>query len=330
MRILVTGATGFIGGHLIPMLEARGHSLTLALRHEDAARRLPSAGDRSERRVVVVGEIDQHTDWREALHGVDAVVHLAARAHVLDSDTPEDDDAFSRINTLGTARLSEQAIQSGVVRFVLMSSIGAVTTASDSCVTVDTPCTPRTPYGHSKRAAEQALIERATGSSMRWTILRPTLVYGPGNPGNMERLVALVKRGPPLPLGAIRNRRSFTFVRNLTDLIAVVLGHDEAEDATFLVADGEDLSTPELIRKIALHAGVQVRLFSVPPVALRGIARAADAWTAVAGSAVRFGTPALRRLESSLYVDIEPLRARLDWTPPFGVDEGLRCMLTPQ
>lgn len=330
MRILVTGATGFIGGHLIPLLEARGHSLTLALRNEDAERRLPSAGDRSERRVVVVGEIDQRTNWREALGGVDAVVHLAARAHVLDSDAAEDDDAFSRINAIGTARLSEQAIQSGVARFVLMSSIGAVTAASDSCVTLDTPCTPQTPYGHSKRAAEQALIERANGTSMRWTILRPTLVYGPGNPGNMERLVTLVKRGLPLPLGAMRNRRSFTFVRNLTDLIAVVLGHDEAEDATFLVADGEDLSTPELIRKIALHAGVRVRLFSVPPAALGGIARAADAWTAVAGSAAPFGTPALRRLESSLYVDIEPLRARLDWTPPFGVDEGLRCMLTPQ
>jgi nucleoside-diphosphate-sugar epimerase len=138
----------------------------------------------------------------------------------------------------------------------------------------------------------------------------------------------LVKRRLPLPLGAIRNRRSFTFVRNLTDLIAVVLAHEEAEDATFLVADGEDLSTPELVRKIALHAGVRVVLFSVPPAALRGVARAADAWTAVAGSAAPFGTPALQRLESSLYVDIEPLRARLDWTPPFGVDEGLRCMLT--
>lgn len=329
MRVLVTGATGFIGGHLIPVLEARGHSLTLALRTNDAEGRLPSAGAPSERRVVAVGEIDERTDWREALHGADALVHLAAHAHVLDGEA-EKDDAFTKINTRGTARLSEQAIESGVARFVLMSSIGAVTTASNRRVTLDTPCTPQTPYGQSKRAAEQALIERASGSSMRWTILRPTLVYGPGNPGNMERLVTLVKRRLPLPLGAIQNRRSFTFVRNLTDLIAVVLTHEQAADATFLVADGEDLSTPELVRKIALHAGVRVPLFSVPPGALRGVARAADAWTARTGFAAPFGTAALERLESSLYVDIEPLRARLDWTPPSSVDEGLRCMLTPQ
>jgi nucleoside-diphosphate-sugar epimerase len=134
----------------------------------------------------------------------------------------------------------------------------------------------------------------------------------------------------PIPLGTIRNRRSFTFVRNLTDVTEVVLSHPNARDATFLVADGNDLSTPELIDKIALYAGVRTPLISVPSPLIRGIAQAADAWTAATGTAVPFGTPTLRRLESSLYVDIEPLRARLDWTPPFSVDEGLRCMLTPQ
>jgi nucleoside-diphosphate-sugar epimerase len=330
MRILVTGATGFIGGHSIPVLEARGHSLTLALRNPDVEGRCLGAGRHRGRRAVVVGEIDKQTDWREALQGADAVVHLAARAHVLDGEADEaDEEAFMRINARGTAQLIDQAIDAGVGHFVLMSSIGAVTTASDMRVTLDTPCTPDTPYGQSKRAAERALIERATGSQMGWTILRPTLVYGPGNPGNMKRLIALVKRGVPLPLGAIQNRRSFTFVRNLVDVTAVVLSHPDAKGATFLVADGEDLSTPELIQKIALHAGVRAPLLSVPSPVIRGIARAADAWSAATGSSVPFGTTALRRLESSLYVDIEPLRARLDWTPPFGVDEGLRCMLTP-
>lgn len=328
MRILVTGATGFVGSNLIPVLEAGGHLLTLALRNSDAASRLPKTKAQSQRRALVVGDVGERTDWREALQGADAVVHLAARAHVLGGGQDEE-EALTRVNAWGTARLVDQVVDVGVERFVLMSSIGAVTTASDACVTLTTPCTPDTPYGRSKRAAELALIERATGSQTRWTILRPTLVYGPGNPGNMERLVALVKHGLPLPLGAIRNRRSFTFVRNLTDLTALVLSHRNARDATFLVSDGEDLSTPELIDRIALHAGVRLRLISVPSPVLHGIARGGDLWTTVTGSAAPFGTQALRRLESSLYVDNEPLRAGLDWTPPFGVDEGLRCMLRP-
>ena len=329
MRVLISGATGFIGRQLIPLLETRGHRLTLGLRNPDAAGRVPKAEAKSQRRTVVVGEIDEHTDWREALKEADAVVHLAARAHVLEGG-PREEAALTRINERGTRRLVDQAVDAGVGRFLLMSSIGAVTTGSDECVTLDTPCTPDTPYGQSKRAAECALIERATGTQTGWTILRPTLVYGPGNPGNMQRLIALVRRGWPLPLGAIRNRRSFTFVRNLTDLIEVVLSHPNARDATFLVADGDDLSTPELVDKIALNVGVRTPLISVPLPLIRGIAQASDAWTAATGVAVPFGTPTLRRLESSLYVDVEPLRTQLDWSPPFSVDEGLRCMLTPQ
>jgi len=254
------------------------------------------------------------------------VIHLAARAHVLD-DTADDEEAFHEVNARGTERLVEQSIEADVDRFVLMSSIGAVTTDSDACVTLDTPSRPATAYGRSKLAAENALIGQATQSAMPWTILRPTLVYGPGNPGNMERLVALVKRGRPLPLGAIRNRRSFTFVENLVDLTELVLSHPSARNAIFLVSDGEDLSTPELVSKIARHAGVRSLVIPVPSAVMRGIARAADGWKASIGGSVPFDTQILHRLESSLYVDIEPLRARLAWTPPFGVDEGLRCML---
>ena len=324
MRVLITGATGFVGRQLIPVLEERGHALTLAVRSADSEKRLP----RGVRHTVVVGDIDDSTRWREALQGADAVVHLAARAHVM-QEGPDEEAAFARVNASGTQHLVEQAVNAGVGHFVLMSSVGAVTTQSDARVTLDTPCTPDTPYGRSKRAAECALIERAAGR-MAWTILRPTLVYGPGNPGNMERLIALTKRGLPLPFGAIRNRRSFTFVRNLTDVTAVALSHPNARDATYLVADGDDLSTPELVDKIASHLGVRAPLFPVPSPVMHAAARAADAWTAATGSALPFGTPALRRLESSLFVDIEPLRARLGWTPPFSVDEGLRCTLTPQ
>lgn len=327
MRVLVTGATGFVGGHLVPLLEERGHSLTLTIRSPDSGSRLPKQRTGNGRRTIVVGDIDGHTDWSEALVGADAVIHLAARAHVLD-DTADGEEAFDKINARGTDRLVEQSIEANVARFVFMSSIGAVTADSDVCVTLDTPCTPSTAYGRSKLAAESALIERASKSGMEWTILRPTLVYGAGNPGNMQRLVALVKRGRPLPLGAIRNRRSFTFVENLVDITELVLSHPAARNAAFLVSDGEDLSTPELVAKIARHAGVRTPLIPVPAAVMRGIARGADAWTTVTGASLPFGAQALHRLESSLYVDIGPLRARLDWTPTFGVDEGLRCMLT--
>ena len=324
MKVLVTGATGFVGRHLVPALEEAGHSLTLALRTPGSERRLPRK--RNAHRIALVGELDRQTDWHEALQDADAVVHLVARAHVLGQGA-EDEDAFMRVNAEGTNRLVEQAVHAGVARFVFMSSIGAVTAASDRLITLGTPCAPKSAYGRSKRAGELALMERTRGTQTSWTILRPTLVYGPGNPGNMERLVALVKRGLPLPLGGVRNRRSFVFVENLTAATVTALSHPGASDATFLVADGEDLSTAELIRRIARIAGTRTPLLAVPMPVLRGIARAADAVSSASGQSLPFGTPALDVLASSLFVDIEPLRERLGWTPAVGVDEGLRCML---
>jgi nucleoside-diphosphate-sugar epimerase len=210
---------------------------------------------------------------------------------------------------------------------MLMSSIGAVTASSNSLVTLDTPCRPETPYGRSKLAAEGALIDQSRGTNMVWTILRPTLVYGPGDPGNMSRLVALVRRGLPLPLGAVANRRSFTFVENLVDATATALSHRNAANAAFLLADGQDLSTAELIRRIAALTGSRTHLFSVPMPLLRRMARGAETIAKATGWSAPLDSGTLRRLESSLYVDIEPLREKLGWKPQIGVDEGLRRML---
>jgi nucleoside-diphosphate-sugar epimerase len=203
-----------------------------------------------------------------------------------------------------------------------------VTSACDARVTIETRCQPETAYGRSKLAGERALLERAHDTKMTWTILRPTLVYGPGNPGNMERLVSLVQRGVPLPLGAIGNRRSLTFVENLVSATLTALVHPGANNATFLVADGQDVSTPDLVRRIAALAGTRTRVVSVPLPLLRGLAAAADTLGALSKASLPFGTATLQRLESSLYVDVEPLRVTLGWTPPFSLDEGLRCMLT--
>ncbi len=326
MKVLVTGATGFVGRHLLPALERAGHSLSLPIRDSSAKARLPETPVPTTRRISVVGDIDERSDWREALRDVDAVVHLAARAHLLD-EAAEDEAAFMRVNARGTSRLVEQSVDAGVRRFILMSSIGAVKASSESLVTLDTPCKPETPYGRSKLAAEHALINQSRETNMVWTILRPTLVYGPGNPGNMGRLVGLVRRGLPLPLGAVANRRSFTFVENLVDAATVALAHRNAANALFLLGDGEDLSTAELIRRIAALTGSRTRLIPVPMPLLRGFAVGAEAIAEAMGWSVPLHSATIRRLESSLYVDIEPLREKLGWTPPIGVDEGLRRML---
>ncbi len=326
MKVLVTGATGFVGRHLLPALERGGHLLTLPVRDSGAEARLPKSMAPNRRRLLVIGDIHARTDWREALRDVDAVIHLAARAHVID-ETAEDEEAFMSVNAGGTSRLVEQSVEAGVRRFILMSSIGAVTASSDSLVTLNTPCKPETPYGRSKLAAERALIDQSGGTTMVWTILRPTLVYGPGNPGNMSRLVTLVRRGLPLPLGAVANRRSFTFVENLVEATATTLTHANAANAVFLVGDGEDLSTAELIRRIAALTRSRTRLVSVPMPVLRGFAKGAQAFAEATGWSLPLDSATLRRLECSLYVDIEPLREKLDWTPPIGVDEGLRRML---
>ena len=326
MRILVTGATGFVGRHLLPALERSAHSLSLPLRESGAEARLPSQAARDARKISIVGSIDDQTNWNEALQDVDAVIHLAARAHVLD-ESAEDEEAFMRVNAHGTSRLVEQSIEAGVRRFVFMSSIGAVTDSSENLVTLDTPCKPETPYGRSKLAAERALVDRCRSATMAWTILRPTLVYGPGTPGNMGRLVDLVRRGLPLPLGSVANRRSFTFIENLVDATTVTVAHPNAADAVFLLGDGEDLSTAELIRRLAELTGSRTRLISVPMPLLRSFARAVDAVAHTMGRSLPIDSATLRRLESSLYVDINPLRERLGWTPPVGVEEGLKRML---
>ena len=167
--------------------------------------------------VVRVGDLSPSTPWQTALEGIDRVIHLAARAHIITETLSQADLEFQRINVAGTTNLVKQAIASGVKQFVLMSSVGAMATLSDAILTEHSRCCPDTPYGHSKLLAEQALTQLAGSSDMTWTILRPTLVYGAGNPGNMERLLQLVYSGLPLPFRAIHNRRSLLFVRNLVD-----------------------------------------------------------------------------------------------------------------
>jgi nucleoside-diphosphate-sugar epimerase len=305
-RVLVTGSTGFVGSHLLPVLQAQGWRVRTAMRSEAAS--LPAGVE-----PCVVGDLADHPDLGQALAGADAVIHLAGRAHVMRETATDAEAAFHRANVDATRHLAEQAAAAGVRRFVFLSSIkvnGERT--GEAPFTADDPPAPEDAYGRSKWAAEQALHEIAAATGLEVAIIRPPLVYGPGVKGNFPRLLRLVERGIPLPLAGVHNRRSLVGVWNLCDLIATAARQPAAAGETFLVSDQYDLSTPDLVRLIAAAMGRPARLFSFPVGALRLAARAAGQGGAV------------ERLVGSLQVDSSKATRLLGWTPSVAVDEGLR------
>jgi Nucleoside-diphosphate-sugar epimerases len=302
MRILVTGANGFIGSALWARLQEDGHEVIGAVR-----------GPRVATGQVPVGKIGPDTNWQPLLRGVDAVVHLAARAHVLRETEPDPLHAFRFVNTAGTLRLAQQAANAGVRRFVFLSSIGVNGNATHGTpfTEADEP-NPQDAYAISKLEAEMGLRNIARQSRMEIVLIRPPLVYGPGARGNFARLVNLAKRNVPLPLGAIPNRRSLVGLDNLVSFISICLTHPKAANETFLISDGEDLSTTQLLRKITESFGRRARLIPVPA-----------SWLALAARQV--GKQALaQQLLSSLVVDNTKARSLLAWEPVASVDEQLR------
>lgn len=313
MKILVTGASGFVGVPTCRRLLAAGHQVVAAVRRDDCF--LPLGIEA--RRVAPLGP---DTDWRDVLAGCDAVVHLAARAHVMKDRVADRLTLFRRINRDGAVRLAEQAAAGGVKRFVFVSSIkvNGEGTPQDRPFRADDSPAPVDPYGVSKAEAEAALADVASRTGLSLAVVRPPLVHGPGAKGNLAALLKVLCLGLPLPLGAVDNRRSLVGVDNLADALAFLVERDT--QGCFLVRDGDDISTAQLIRLLADGMGISARLVPVPPTLLR-----------LAGT-VTGKRAAVDRLIGSLVVDDAPLRA-LGWVPPLGLRDGLRMMaaaaLTP-
>ena len=297
--VLVTGANGFVGRALCPVLTAAGQFV------RPATRVAPTPG------TVAVGDIGPDTDWRAALGGCSAVVHLAARVHMLRDETADPLAAYRAVNTEGTLNLARQAAAAGVRRLVFVSSIKVNGEGRAAPYSEADPAAPEAPYALSKWEAEQGLWAIARETSMEVVVLRPPLLYGPGVGANFLHLLRAVERGWPLPFGHVHNRRGLLYLGNLVDAIRVCLTHPAAAGKTYLVADAEVVSTPELIRRLARARGRPARLLGVPPAWLYLAAR-------VAGRSAE-----MDRLLGSLWVDAGAIGRDLGWQPPFHLDQGL-------
>lgn len=261
-----------------------------------------------------MGDLEPSSDWSVALEEISTVVHCAARVHVMTDTAADPLTEFRRVNVQGTLNLARQAAAFGVQRFVFISSIkvNGEATKLDQPFTADDEPAPLDPYGISKMEAEQGLRKIAAETDMEVVIIRPPLVYGPGVKANFQAMMRWLARGIPLPLGAIHNRRSLVALDNLVDLIVTCVDHPAAANQTFLVSDGEDLSTTQLLQRMGEALGKPARLIPVPSVLLK------------LGAAL-VGKPAVaQRLCGSLQVDISKTRQLLGWTPPLSVDEGLK------
>jgi len=301
--IFVTGASGFVGSSLVLVLLSKGIRPLVAGSHIYKFREWPLG--------VITRDV---RPYGTEFGGVSTVIHLAARVHVMHDTAADPLAAFREVNVDTTLQLASQAAAAGVRRFVFVSSVkvNGETTGEDHPFTERDAAAPQDAYALSKWEAEQGLRQIADSTDMEVVIIRPPLVYGPGVKANFAALMRAVQRGVPLPLGAVRNLRSLVGLDNLVDFIITCAHHPAAANQTFLVSDGADISTPDLVRAMASAAGRQARLLPVPVGVLASLASLLDKRAAV------------DRLCSSLQLDISKARELLHWAPPVTLDEGLR------
>ncbi len=304
--ILLTGANGFVGQHLGAYLVKQGHQVIATSRRDEVAFDYTLAS------IVKIGVINAKTDWKPALAGVEVVIHLAARVHIMRDKATDPFEEFLQVNTQGTKRLAEQAAEVGVKRFIYLSTIkvnGEGTISRPFCENDST--TPEDPYALSKWEAERGLLELAAQTGLEVSIIRPPLVYGSGVGGNFQRLLGLVAKAWPLPLAGVCNQRSLVGVNNLCNIIELCTRHPQAAGQVFLVSDGQDISTPELFRMLAKMMHRPYRLWPLPT------------WLLAVASQLLGQKRAWQRLAGSLQIDISKAQQLLDWEPPYSLEQGL-------
>ncbi len=306
--VAVTGASGFVGSALLKSISSDGKYSVRAIYRSSPSVTLENC------KTFECGDLDQHTDYSTALEGVDIVVHCAARVHVMSERASDPMAEFRAANVIATENLARTAARCGVKRFIFISSIkvNGEATQFGTPYRADDVAAPADPYGVSKLEAENALKLVAAETGMDFVIIRPVLVYGPGVKANFRNMMKWLRKGVVLPFGAINNRRSLVSLNNLTDLIRVCLTHSAAANQTFLVSDGEDVSTTQLLTKMANALGCRPRLIPVPGVLL-------------VAAATLFKKKSLsQRLCGNLQVDIDKNFELLGWRPKMALAEGVK------
>lgn len=310
-KVLVTGANGFIGRALVAALQSSSYKVYAVTRRQQFA------VQNSQLVKTVISDLDVDTDWLPHLSGVNAIVHCAARVHVMNDTEVDPLQAFRQVNTYATLNLAKQAAQAGVKRFVFISTIkvNGEQTWPSYPFREEVKSTPIDSYALSKWEAEQGLMQIAKETEMEVVIIRPPLVYGPGVKGNFATMIKWLKKGIPLPLGAIQNQRSLLALDNLVSFIVLCLKHPKAANQAFVLADGEDVSTTQLLNKIARAMDKPARLIPIP-----------TSWMIFAAKLLGKRTVA-ERLFGSLQIDITKARQRLGWWPVVSMDEQLAKMM---
>lgn len=301
-KILVTGATGFVGRNLVPALILAGHDVLCAVSQNV---------DWLQAKQIVINKLELQPDWSTVLQGIDIVIHLAARVHIMQDNTKSPLDEYCKINSIATKNLAEQAAQYGVKRFVFLSSIkvNGEFTLESAPFTEDSLTQPTDPYAQSKLYAEQYLHSISQNTGMEIVILRPPLVFGPGVKANFLKMLQLVNRGWPLPFGKINNKRSFVFIDNLVSAICTVSTEPKAANQIYLIADDDSWSLSNLLSFLAKEMNSKARLFAIP------------------GVLFSFKLLGLNKLSSRLFGSLEvsnhKLKSQLGWIPPVTSADGL-------
>ncbi|MFK5985054.1 MAG: NAD-dependent epimerase/dehydratase family protein [Pseudomonadota bacterium] len=306
-KLLITGANGFIGKALASYIKKitgiDENNIVKVVRRVDAHKA---------NNYFAIGEIDQHTNWESLLQGVDTIVHLAARVHIMQDNSDNPLAEFRMTNFHGTINLADQAVKAGVRRFIYLSTIkvnGEQTI--NQPFYADDKVNPVDAYAISKYEAETALLKLHQQQQIEVVIIRPPLVYGPGVKGNIARLIALLKKQWPLPLAAINNKRSLVSIDNLNSLIMCCVAHKKAPGQVFLVSDGSDISTSQLLTEMSKALHCKSYLFKLPPFIFKNI-------TTLVGKKAEYS-----RLTDSLQVDIGKNKKLLDWTPELSLTQAM-------